>query len=147
MPSMPRPVSDDQDASTASEVILGVDTHKDRYVAAGPDHAGCAAKQQQLPGQPPPATGHCWPGWAGSGCCGGPGWNTPALTCGGTVQMARASVGGAVTVLLARARLTMWNRPAAGSPGSGVMCSTGGWPGSAGSTVSSLLGRASYTYF
>ena len=33
MPSMPQPVSDDQDASTASEVILGVDTHKDRHVA------------------------------------------------------------------------------------------------------------------
>jgi transposase len=30
---MPQPVSDDQDASTASEVILGVDTHKDRHVA------------------------------------------------------------------------------------------------------------------
>ena len=31
MPSMPQPVSDDQDAS---EVILGVDTHKDFHVAA-----------------------------------------------------------------------------------------------------------------
>ena len=33
MPSMPQPVSDDQDASAASEVLLGVDTHKDFHVA------------------------------------------------------------------------------------------------------------------
>jgi transposase len=34
MPSMPQLVSDDQDDSTADEVILGVDTHHDGHVAA-----------------------------------------------------------------------------------------------------------------
>jgi hypothetical protein len=34
MPSMPQPVSDDQDSSAAKEVILGVDTHNDVHVAA-----------------------------------------------------------------------------------------------------------------
>jgi transposase len=35
MPSMPEPVSDDQDDnSAAEEIVLGVDTHKDIHVAA-----------------------------------------------------------------------------------------------------------------
>ena len=34
MPSMPEPVSDDQDNSAAEEIVLGVDTHKDIHVAA-----------------------------------------------------------------------------------------------------------------
>ena len=34
MPSMPQPVSDDQDNSAAEEIVLGVDTHKDVHVAA-----------------------------------------------------------------------------------------------------------------
>ena len=34
MPSMPQPVSDDQNSSHPEEMILGVDTHKDLHVAA-----------------------------------------------------------------------------------------------------------------
>jgi transposase len=34
MPSMPQPLSGDQDDSATNEVILGVDTHHDVHVAA-----------------------------------------------------------------------------------------------------------------
>lgn len=79
MPSMPEPVSDDQDNSAAEEIVLGVDTHKDIHVAAVITSLGVLRESTTFPAT---AAGYqallAWQ--ARSGCCGGPAWSAPAPT-------------------------------------------------------------------
>jgi transposase len=49
MPSMPEPVSDDQDNSAAEEIVLGVDTHKDIHVAAVITSLGVLRESMKFP--------------------------------------------------------------------------------------------------
>jgi hypothetical protein len=77
MPSMPEPVSDDQDDnSAAEEIVLGVDTHKDIHVAAVITSLGVLRESTPFPAT---AAGYqALLAWAG--CCGGLVWSAPAPT-------------------------------------------------------------------
>ena len=49
MSSMPQPIHHDQDDNTASEVILGVDTHKDLHAAAVISPLGVLLSSEMFP--------------------------------------------------------------------------------------------------
>ena len=76
MPSMPQPVPDDQDdTSAAEEIVLGVDTHKDRHAAAVLSTLGVLLSSNDFPAT---AAGYrallAWAGTLGdaaTGWCGG----------------------------------------------------------------------------
>jgi hypothetical protein len=82
MTSMPQTVATDQSDTSAEEVVLGVDTHKDTHVAAVVTMLGgvieCRAFSTTAAGY------RSLLGWArGLGLVARRGWNAPALTAPG----------------------------------------------------------------
>jgi hypothetical protein len=81
--SMPEPIHHDQDDNTASEAILGVDTHKDLHAAAVINPLGMVLSSEMFPATEA-VTRSCLPGRVG--------WCPRTTSCAQAGTTSRAEV-------------------------------------------------------